>query len=187
VATLQDEFDAAKPITARISRMPGKKVFILGNHCARINALVAKNPGLAKLRALQWHAMAEIPSDWEILPQFSRYRIHGLDIHHGDLKQGPGGRYVAARILEDLKRSSLFGHFHRDQFYPEPDGDGVVRGSFASGHLCNEEEAGKYCRVNRWIKGFRSVDMDPDVGLFECRSHLIHKGKFRWNGVTYGG
>ncbi len=186
-ATLQDEFDAARPITKRIDELGCRVVFILGNHEARINALVAKNPGLAKLRSLEWHAMAEIPSRWEILPQHSRYRFEHLDIHHGDIKQGPGGRYVAARMLEDLKRSSLFGHFHRDQFYPEPDGDGVTRGGFGQGHLCNEEEAGKYCRINRWIKGFRSVDMDPETGLYECRSHLIHNGKLRYGERTYVG
>lgn len=184
-ATLQNEFDAAQPIISAIDGLACDVVFILGNHEARIDALIAKNPGLSKLRALQWHTMAEIPKRWTILPQYTRLRIGGLDFHHGDIKQGPGGRYVAARMLEDLKRSSVFGHFHRDQFYPEPDGDGVVRGGFSTGHLCNVAEAGKYCRINRWTTGFRSVDMDVVGGAFEVRSHLIHDGRFRFQGKTY--
>jgi predicted phosphodiesterase len=185
--TLQGEFDAAAPITKRIDNLGCKVVMILGNHEARINALIAKNPGLAKLRALAWHAMAELPARWEILPQFSRYRLEHLDVHHGDLKQGPGGRYVAARMLEDLKRSSLHGHFHRRQFYAEPDGDGVVRGTFSQGHLCDEAEAGKYCRLNRWTKDFSTIDLDADTGLYEVRAHMIHKGRFQFQGKRYGG
>jgi hypothetical protein len=131
--------------------------------------------------------MAELPKRWQILPQYSRYRLGPLDIHHGDAKKGAGGRHVACRMLEDLKRSSLFGHFHREQMYPEPDGDGVVRAGYASGHLCDEHEAGKYCPINRWTKGYRTVDMDPTLGLFEVRGHSIHSGRVRADGITYGG
>jgi hypothetical protein len=183
---LQREFDLAKPFVKLIDEAGSDIVYILGNHEARIDALIAQNPGLSRLRALQWHNMAELPARWQILPQYSRYRLGSLDIHHGDLKQGPGGRYVAARMLEDLKRSSLFNHFHRDQSYPEPDGDGVVRCGYGTGHLCDPVEAAKYCRLNRWTTGFRSIDSDPTSGLFEVRSHLIHGGRTRIDGKTYG-
>lgn len=184
---LQREFDLAKPFVKEVDGLGSEVVYILGNHEARIDALIAKNPGLAKLRALEWHRMAELPERWQILPQYSRYRVGSLDFHHGDLKQGPGGRYVAARMLEDLKRSSVFGHFHRSQTYTEPDGDGVLRAGFGAGHLCNTTEAAKYCRLNRWATGFISVDMDPREGLYEVRSHLIHGGRTRIDGRTYSG
>lgn len=184
---LQREFDLARPFVKEVDSLACDVVYILGNHEARIDALIAKNPGLAKLRALEWHRMAELPERWTILPQFSRYRVGSLDFHHGDLKQGPGGRYVAARMLEDLKRSSVHGHFHRSQVYIEPDGDGVLRAGFSSGHLCDTAEAAKYMRLNRWATGFISVDMDSREGIFEVRSHLIHGGKCRINGRTYSG
>lgn len=183
--TLQGEFDAGQPIAQRIDRIGAPVVYIRGNHEARIDALVGANPGLAELRSLDLKKMAELPSGWSILPQFARYRVRGVDFHHGDLMQGIGGRHVGCNMLMKLKRSNVFGHFHRSQVYGEPDGDGTLRAGFSSGHLCDEAEAGKYCRLNNWAKGFITVDMDNDSGLFEVRSHLVHGGKLRFGGKTY--
>jgi hypothetical protein len=49
---LQMQFDVAKPTVGRIDALGCDVLYILGNHEAWLHQLIAKNPGLAKLRAL---------------------------------------------------------------------------------------------------------------------------------------
>jgi predicted phosphodiesterase len=186
--TLQREFDAAQGFARAVGRLGCEVVYLLGNHECRLDAIVAAHPGLGGLLSLGWPQIASLPDSWTVCPNQSRYRIGGLDFLHGDLKgRGSGGRHVASKILGILKRSCVFGHYHRPQVFPEPDGDGVLRAGFSTGHLCDPVRAADYCPVNDWWTGFLTVDMDPATGLSDVRSHWVHDGKFRFQGVTYGG
>ncbi len=186
--TLQSEFDAAQPILKRINSLFGDVILGLGNHDARINALVAENPGLDGLRALEFGRMAELPDRWTVLPDGYRLRLGPIDVLHGNLKgRGGGAKHIAAWMYAKLKRSCLFGHFHRQQSHLEPDGDGVVRGAFSTGHLCDPVKAAEYCPINDWAAGFATIEMDGGDAPFHVGQHLISRGVFRYGGKTYGG
>lgn len=185
--TLQKEIDAFRPIRDRIVKLGCRVVYLEGNHDYRVKSLVADNPALDDLQALEWHKLADLPESWEILPNQSRFRMGNLDFIHGDLRgRGVGSKHIASGMLAKLKRSTLFGHYHRAQFHPEPDGDGIIRAGFSTGHMCNTSKAADYCPINDWTQGFATIDTDPATGLFEVRQHLVHSGKFRHAGKTYG-
>lgn len=185
--TLQKEIDAFRPIRDRIVKLGCQVKYLEGNHDHRVKSLVADNPALDDLQSLEWHKLADLPESWEILPNQSRFRMGNLDFIHGDLRgRGVGSKHIASGMLAKLKRSTLFGHYHRAQFHPEPDGDGVIRAGFSTGHMCDPAQAADYCPINDWTQGFATIDTDPTTGLFEVRQHLIHAGKFRHDGKTYG-
>jgi predicted phosphodiesterase len=185
--TLQAEFDAARPITAALDALGSDVVYILGNHEARLQAIVGANPALSGLRALGWRKMAELPERWRVLPDQTRYRLGGLDFLHGNLKgRGGGARHIAAWMFQKLKRSCLFGHYHRQQSFIDPDGDGTPRGGFSTGHLLDVSQA-DYIACPDWVSGFATVDFDHAAEVFSVRQHLIHAGKCRIDGRTYAG
>ena len=164
-----------------------RSVFHIGNHDWRLIGLTQDLPGLHGLKALDLKNAAELPARWDVIPSQGRLRIGSLDFLHGDLKgRGGGAKHVASWMFAKLKRSCIFGHFHRFNTFLDPDGDGVVRGAFAVGHMANVSTLADYCPVNDWVQGFCSVDFDHKRNLFSVSNHIIVNGRFRFGGKTYG-
>jgi predicted phosphodiesterase len=183
---LQDEIDAAKPFVKAVDALGADVVYLLGNHEERLANLIRENPGLSRMRAMEFPRAVELPPSWTVYPSQTHYRISHLTLLHGDLKgRGGGARHIAANMLGKLKTSILFGHHHRQQCFPEPGYDKTIRAGFSTGHLSDESKM-DYCRCPDWTTGFASVDIDNESGIFDVRQHLIIGGRFRFNGKTYG-
>ena len=187
---LQEEIDAGRPLRQRIDALGCDVAYLKGNHEFRLDSLIWDNPALSKLRALRFGNVLELPERWKVYPDQTRYRIGGLDFLHGNLRgRGTGAKHIAAWAYAKLKRSCVLGHFHRINTHLESDGDGVTRGGFALGHLADPKKMADFCPVNEWTQGFGVVefDHDPAHALFHVEQLVIVNGRFRRNGVTYGG
>ena len=186
--TVQKEIDGAASVIAAVDSLGADTILLTGNHDARIEALAVSVPGLAGLDALRLDSLLSLPPRWGVLPSQARLRVGSLDFLHGDLRgRGTGARHIAAWMFGKLKRSCLFGHFHRFNSIVDPDGDGVARGAWAIGHLADPSRMADYCPVNDWTQGFASVEFDHARNLFSVSSHVIVSGAVVARGKTYRG
>lgn len=184
--TLQDEFDAGRYFINAINKLAPQVVFMLGNHEGRLLRVIAKNPGLFKLRSLDFHRAAELPDNWQCFPSQTHYEIGRLTALHGDLKElKSGGINPARTMFAKLKRSSIFGHFHRFATHYDTNYDGTVRGAFGNGHLSDLKQV-TYMRSPDWQTGFSTISVSADGQLFAVRQHIIVDGKFLADGKEWG-
>lgn len=184
---IQDEFDAAQPLWAELDDAckDATVVYWKGNHEERIDRMQREKRGLFRLRSLELPVAAEMPKRWAYYPNQTRYKLGALSCLHGDLKgRGTASMHAAAGMLRKLRTTCLFGHLHRFQTFYETNADGTVRAGFASGHLCDVEQA-KYISNPDWQQGVSTIDYDWSADLFSVRQHLIVNGRLRWGGQSY--
>ena len=185
VERLQDEFNAAQPLIDDVKGLMCDVEFLEGNHEDRLRRHMTKNPGIAKLECLELSNAAKLPAEWGIHKPQTMLTLGSLIFLHGDLKGSCGGLYVASRIMKRLKKSCMFGHFHRMQAFYEPGWDQKPLAGFANGWLGDVKKA-DYVTCPDWTQGIAVVDYDHGSNLFEARQLLIHRGKLRVDGKTYG-
>ena len=183
--TIQDEFDAGRYFFKAINELAPSVVFMEGNHEQRLQRMIARNPGLYKLRALEFRHAAELPETWRCYPSQTHYRIGGLLVLHGDLRgRGTGVKHAAAGMLSKLRTSCIFGHLHRFGTHYETDYAGTVRAGFANGHLSDVREA-KYITSPDWQSGFSTICFGSSQDIFAVQQHLIVEGRFVVDGKEY--
>jgi predicted phosphodiesterase len=187
--TLQDEFDAGRPLWQELEDRCGgaRVIYWKGNHEERIDRLTREKPGLFNLRCLEIPIAAEMPKRWSYYPNQTRYRLGALSCLHGDLKgRGTAVMHAAAGVLRKLRTSCLMGHVHRFQSFYETNADGTVRAGFSNGHLSDVKQA-RYITDPDWQSGFSAIEYDWSTGVFAVGQHLIVNGACRFRGKTYAG
>jgi len=183
--TLQDEFDAGRDFMKAVDSLSPNVAFLLGNHEGRLMKLIAKNPGLFKLRSLDFHKAAELPERWACYPSQTHYEIGHLTALHGDLKElKSGGVNPSRTMFAKLKRSNIYGHFHRFSTHFDTNFDGTVRGAFGNGHLSDLKQV-TYMRAPDWQTGFSTIELSSDAKLFAVRQHIIVDGRFVADGQEW--
>lgn len=185
--TIQDEFDAARPVWREIDDIGCPVAYLLGNHEDRIYRLQCRKPGLFDLRSLDFKAAADLPARWQVYPNQTRLRLGSLTILHGDLKgRGTSSTHAAKGMLDKLRTSCLFGHLHRFQSFYQTTDDGTYRAGYAVGHLCDVEQA-RYIACPDWQQGAALIEYDWSHPLFTVTPLLVVRGAVRHNGETYKG
>jgi predicted phosphodiesterase len=188
-STLQEELDSIHPFWRAIDAFSSADVVVFeGNHEHRLTRLVNKNPGLYNLRSLHFPVAAELPKRFQWYRSQTHYKVGSLVFLHGDLRgRGNSVKHAAAGMLDKLRTSCVFGHFHRTGEHYETGYDGTVRAGFAVGHMSDQEKAAEYIRSPSWQQSFATVEFDHDEGIFHFSKHLIVNGRFVFNGKTYRG
>lgn len=182
--TLQDEFDHGRPFIEAIDYLAPKVSFMLGNHEDRLQRLIGRNPGLYNLRALKLSVAAELPKAWKFYPSQAQLQLGNLTVLHGDLRElGSGGINPARTMFNKLKRSSLFGHFHRFASHYDTNYNGDVRITQGNGHLSDLAQV-CYMTAPDWQMGITTVEVCGS-GAFAIQPRIIDRRGLLADGKEY--
>lgn len=142
-----------------------EKKYMLGNHEAWLQNAITLDP---KFCHMTFGEVMRIPSDIQLLPQFSRIRIGSLVLEHGDaiFPKSGGGANPASKVLELFPdQDTVIGHLHHSDWAirTKVGEDDVLRfkQAFVNGHLSIPEEhmdyAGRQPGKNGWQQSFMLI------------------------------
>lgn len=110
--TVAADIQAANVALRILGEWKGKKVFLMGNHEARIDRALDNVPelqGTLSTANLFLHG-------WEVVPFLEEYEVKGMAASHyfvtGVMGKSVGGEYPAATLLKKQYRSCIMGHSH---------------------------------------------------------------------------
>lgn len=184
VSTLQDEFDEGRYFIKAIDELAPEVHFLIGNHEDRLSRLISRNPGLFKLRSLDIAKAAELPERWHIHPSQTHFKLGKLTALHGDIKGIKSAVHPARTLFQKLKRSCIFGHFHRFGVHLDTNYDGEVRGGFANGHLSDVSRVTSWVTCPDWQEGLSTISLCEDGG-FAVQQRLVMHGRLIAEGKEY--
>jgi predicted phosphodiesterase len=184
ITTLQDEFDEGRYFINAIDELCPNVDYLLGNHEDREQRLINKNPGLFKLRSLDIKRAAELPEHWRIHPSQTHFKLGKLTALHGDIKGVKTAVHPARTLFQKLKRSCIFGHFHRFGNHLDTNYDGEIRGGFANGHLSDVSRVTSWVTCPDWQEGLSTISLCEDGG-FAVQQRLIVNGRLITEGKEY--
>jgi predicted phosphodiesterase len=184
ITTLQDEFDQGQDFIKAIDQLCPQVDFLIGNHEDRLSRLIARNPALFKLRSLDFERAAGLPDHWRIHPSQTHFKLGKLTVLHGDIKGIKAAVHPARTLFQKLKRSCLFGHFHRFGTHFDTNYDGEVRGGFANGHLSDVSRVTSWVTCPDWQEGFSTISLCEDGG-FAVQQRLVVNGRLIAEGKEY--
>ncbi len=184
ITTLQDEFDEGRYLIKAIDQLAPEVHFLIGNHEDRLTRLISRNPGLFKLRSLDIAKAAELPEHWHIHPSQTHFKLGKLTALHGDIKGVKSAVHPARTLFQKLKRSCVFGHFHRFGSHLDTNYDGEVRGGFANGHLSDVSRVTSWVTCPDWQEGFSTISLCEDGG-FAVQQRLVMHGRLIAEGKEY--
>lgn len=184
ITTLQDEFDGGRYFIKAIDEVCSSVDFLLGNHEDRLQRLISRNPGLFKLRSLDIKHAAELPDHWRVHPSQTHFRLGKLTALHGDIKGVRSATHPARTMFSKLKRSCIFGHWHRMDLHLDTNYDGEIRGGFANGHLSDVSRVTSWVTCPDWQEGFSTISLCED-GNFAVQQRLIVNGRLITEGREY--
>ena len=169
----------------------GKKVWIIGNHDARLDAFVEQNPswrGICDdiLGLIRVYGKCKRADEIEIvrLDDFEDdYSIGKMHFAHGF----SSCKHVAAKHVEEYDESITFDHTHTMQMHSTTKRNSPRQG-YCIGHIISREGR-KYLkgRASRWVTGFAFMEYDRQSGEFTQHLLPIVNGRFRFAGKTYDG
>jgi len=184
ITTLQDEFDEGRYLIKAIDDLAPEVHFLIGNHEDRLFRLISRNPGLFKLRSLDIAKAAELPEHWRVHPSQTHFKLGKLTALHGDIKGIKSAVHPARTLFQKLKRSCIFGHFHRFGNHLDTNYDGEVRGGFANGHLSDVSRVTSWVTCPDWQEGFSTISLCEDGG-FAVQQRLVMHGRLIAEGKEY--
>ena len=184
ITTLQDEFDEGRYLIKAIDQLAPEVHFLIGNHEDRLSRLISRNPGLFKLRSLDIAKAAELPEHWRVHPSQTHFKLGKLTALHGDIKGVKSAVHPARTLFQKLKRSCVFGHFHRFGNHLDTNYDGEVRGGFANGHLSDVSRVTSWVTCPDWQEGFSTISLCEDGG-FAVQQRLVMHGRLIAEGKEY--
>jgi len=184
ITTLQDEFDDGREFIKAIDSICPNVDFLIGNHEDRLQRLINRNPALFKLRSLDIARAAELPERWRIHPSQTHFKLGKLTALHGDIKGVKSAVHPARTLFQKLKRSCVFGHFHRFGNHLDTNYDGEVRGGFANGHLSDVSRVTSWVTCPDWQEGFSTISLCEDGG-FAVQQRLVVNGRLIAEGKEY--
>lgn len=164
--TLKAEAEIGKPIIDRIDRIGCETVLLLGNHDARIENLLDRQPELEG--CFSFRSVFGVPDRWDVLPPRTLYRVGGMLYLHGDLPGSRGGVGCERRMLLELRESCMFGHTHSTGVHYMRGTRGELLAAYAIGHLTSPEVSREYRPINNWVSSFAEIRYNgvfPSVAL----------------------
>lgn len=172
----------AKVIEPLEKSVPGRLVYLTGNHEDWLNDLIVKQPGLAGIVDIK--SILSLSARWEVVPNGGASRLDKLAFVHGD--QIKGGQNPAKAAVEAFNRNIFLGHFHTYQAYTK------VNSLDQHGHtgtvvpcLCKRDPSYGAGAPNRWVQGFLYGWTSPQQ--FNSYVPIIIGGKATINGKAYKG
>lgn len=176
-----DEFDMLLPSKKRCRR-----VYILGNHEDRLDALL-NNPPDRRIEAFS--GLVSVSGGlnlqergYEVIPYGKIFSVGKANFTHGWYAGLSHAKQTAERTGVNL----IYAHAHDLQVYTHFTLGGLPRIVASLGCLCDLNPGWLRGKPNKWVHAFGVVEF-MEGGLFTLHPIPIIKGKFSWNGVTYGG
>jgi Calcineurin-like phosphoesterase len=158
-----------------------QKVWIGGNHCDRINRLVAKHaPALGVLPELAFDRLfhlADYGFQWLEYGQY--YKLGKLLVSHGSIVRRASGASAQAHLLK-YGCSVLVNHTHRGGVFYRTDTTGT-HVAFENFCLCRVDPQYAHQPVD-WQWGCSIVKVEPKSGLFHVTQVPILPGMKCWYG-----
>jgi hypothetical protein len=121
---------------------------------------------------------------WRTLHLQTHFKLGKLTALHGDIKGVKSAVHPARTLFQKLKRSCVFGHFHRFGNHLDTNYDGEVRGGFANGHLSDVSRVTSWVTCPDWQEGFSTISLCEDGG-FAVQQRLVMSGRLIAEGKEY--
>jgi len=157
------------------------KVFIEGNHCARLEKYIMKKcPELfnfltiPKLFQLKENGFKFIPYG-----PYQTYKIGSLNVRH---EPCGGGESFASATVKKAGASVMFGHHHKIQEFQTVTLDGDYHRAISVGCLCDKYHAAMNYVTghHQWQLGFAIVTLlDDGKTWFSQNVHILPGKKYR--------
>lgn len=155
----------------------GYVVLKSGNHCLRrqlhIERLAATMPELIGMSDYSDYLFFD-GSHVQFVEDYRHILYGKLNIFHGHEYQGGGGIHVAYNRFNKALDNVLSGHSHKAQSVIRKDINGHIKGSWATGCLCDLNP--RYAPKNDWTQGFAIIEKSSD-GEFDVNNRVIHGNK----------
>lgn len=189
---VQHEVNKAKSYLSTLRDVLGKKthiVYLEGNHEARLQRYLWKNPELSELDILKMDKLLELDKygvEWvgaqmDYWKQTSgAYNIGDVRIMHGDNRLNGASTskysgYSVKNTLQTTRKNTIIGHVHRGAMHYNTNEDGTLVG-IENGCLCQE------IPTANWQQGFSTFEVYKNKGQnFQFHhidnNRLIYQGK----------
>lgn len=176
---IQDDIDSATDVLKKIGSCASnaEKIVLFGNHENWVYQYIDEHPELRKTINIP---LSYKSVGWITKPFNDLYKIWKLYLTHGLFV----GLYHAARTVQALSASCMYGHTHDDQKHTVSFLDGEKSG-MSIGCLCNMNPEYLKNRPKRWVNGFATVDVLQSGDFFPDFIKII-RNKFSRMGKIYG-
>ncbi len=181
-ASLELEIQLTRGLMERLSKVTRERVFLGGNHEARLTAHLWRNPQLWReldpasrkriAKALDFptvFGLADYGFSWR--PYGGVYKLGKLTVTHGSIVRQDSGASAKAHLLK-YGGSVLHGHTHRGGSYFRRNGTGVF---VAYENFCLCKLSPEYAQMPDWSQGFSVVHVGKN-GLFNVQQIPILPG-----------
>jgi hypothetical protein len=136
------------------AQFPGKKKFIEGNHCDRLQRYLAEHAAALYTTCKVQELFRLAERGWEYTPYKHHTKIGRLHLTHD---AGIAGRYAAQRTLDAYQANVVIGHTHRLSFLVEGNAKGEAHVGAMLGWLGDVEKVDYMHQIRakrEWAHGF---------------------------------
>lgn len=174
-----DEAERGAPLVSALDGLAPRVIYLPGNHEARWESFVADNPAIDGVATIK--GICKLPARWECHPAQAILEISHLLYFHGDLPGMPKtSTHPAMTLGNRLRRTCVFGHYHRSSRYEDRDWIAV-----GASHLAGPVASQEYRAVQDSPPGFVLVDY-AGPGIVGIESVSVEKSRFAvWRGSVY--
>jgi len=179
---LRHDFELGNQILDKIdSFTKGKKVFIVGNHDARLATWIASHPQIEGLISLGYNLKLE-ERGYKIIPEGKLYSVGHANFGHGWY----WNLHHAKKTVLEVGDNIFYGHVHDVQQFTKFNYKQRPIIASSVGCLCDLDPEWRKGRPNRWVNGFGVLYFFKN-GNFTFYNPIIIDGKFIWNGKVFKG
>ena len=157
-----------------------KKVFLMGNHEARLEDWLDEHPQVEGLVEVK-QGLRLVERGYEVIPENKTYKVGKANFTHGWYWT----LHHAKKHVLEMGDNIFYGHVHDVQSFTKTNYDQQPIIGQSCGCLCNVNPGYKRDAPNRWVNGFGIFYFSKN-GNFTPYFPIIVKGEFWWNGRKYG-
>lgn len=193
---VKHELNLAKSYLKDMRKLLGKDttmVYLEGNHEARLQRYLWKNPELANLDVLKMENLLDLDElnikwvggEMDYWKKTSgSYNIGDTRIMHGDNRMNGASTskysgYSIKNTVQTTRKNTVIGHVHRGAVHYNTNEDGTLIG-LENGCLCQE------IPTANWQQGFSTFEVYRGKGM-DFKFHHINKHKLVYNGKIIKG
>ena len=179
---LKYEIDFANQILDKVDKFTRKKkVFMIGNHDARLARFIAENPQLEGMIGLKADLRLE-QRGYEVIEENKVYTVGHTNFIHGWY----WNLHHSKKTVIEMGDNIFYGHAHDVQAFTKVNHASQPLIGYSLGCLCDLDPEWRKARPNRWVNGF-GVFYFFSNGNFTFYNPIIIDGKFIWCGQIFDG
>ena len=156
-----------------------KKVYIVGNHCARLGWYLNQHPVLEGMFSLEG-CLRLRDRGYEVIPEGGRYKLGKAYFIHGWYTN----KYHASKTVDVMGENVFYSHTHDIQVHTKPNADEQPIMGHSLGSLSDLAPHYMRGRPTKGLHSFGAFYFSRD-GSFTPYVPILINGKFWWNGKLY--